>query len=358
MGEPLFVATLSEAVAVGLAARDDLSPVVAWTTSEGVGLGRLDDAGDLIDVEFLSEVQPFAHPIERPAVGLRPDGTIDLAFTGFGDGGGSVYYTTVPDGSSPRPISGVPRPETNLVHLAYDLSGSPLFAWLEDSTLSVAYGSPDPVEVELVDDLTCDCCNPVPLLVGGTPLVAYRNLEWVDNKLVRDVAVVRSTGTFEEFETPQVIADDRWFIEACPFSGPSAVETSDGVLVVAWMDARQSIHPNQDGTTIWVDRSSDGGVTFGTDVAVTEGGIHRWPVMAIDDDGTIHLVWETDGIKGGLSYASSSDSGLSFTQPLLLVDGSISSSPSSPSIQVHDDVLIVTWADREQGYAAGWTVGE
>lgn len=355
-GDPLFVTTVPGAVAIGLAVGGDEAPVVAWTSLEGVGVARLDQAGALFDSLLLSDVKPFAHPIERPAVGLRPDGTIDLAFTALADGAGSVFYAKLPDDSGARAISGPPRPETNLVHLSYDSEGAPMFAWLEDSTLSVAHGSPDPAEVELVDDLTCDCCNPVPVTIDGLPIVAYRDLDRVDGRVVRDAAVIRSTGTFEEFESPQVIADDHWFIDACPFSGPSAVEASDGGLLVAWMDARQSVHPDQASSTIWVDRSDDGGVTFGTDLAVTTGGLHRWPVIAVDGGGTAHLLWETQGSESGLSYSVSFDSGRTFAEPSLLVDDSISSNPKSPSVVVHEGMLLVSWSDQEQGYVAAWSL--
>ena len=353
---PLFVTAIPDAVAIGLAVEGDQPPVVAWTMSGGVGVARLEGSGALTNSDVRSDVEPFAHPIERPAVGLRPDGTIDLAFTAFAADGGSVYYTTMPGELAAKPISGTPRPETNLVHLSYDSTGTLLLAWLEDSTLSVAYGDPEPVEVELVDDLTCDCCNPVPVTVGGHPLVAYRDFELIDGEVVRDVAVIRSTGTFESFETPQVIADDHWYINACPFSGPSAVETSDGALLVAWMDARQSVHPGQSDSTIWVDRSDDGGVSFGTDLAVTDGGLHRWPVMAVDGTGAVHLVWETQGSAGGLSYSASFDSGHTFTEPRLLVDESVSRNPTSPSVVAHDEKLFVSWTDSEGGHVAAWSL--
>ena len=354
--DPVFLTQVPDAIALNVAVQGEQTPVVAWTTTHGVGVARLDRDGELVDEVIDSDVPPFAHPIERPAVGLRPDGTVDLAFTVPAEGGGSVFYKRLPADAPAQPISGTPRPETNLVHLSYDAEGKPLFAWLEDSTLSVAYGDDGPVETPVVDNLTCDCCNPVPVTVGGLPLVAYRDLAHVDGQVVRDVAVVRSTGTFEGFEEPQVIADDHWFLDGCPFSGPSALEANDGALVVAWMDARQSVHPDQTSSTIWVDRSDDGGVTFGTDLAVTSGGNHRWPVMAVDQRGAIHLIWETRGSGGGLSHAVSVDSGRAFSEPKLLVDDSMSRNPTSPSVAIHNDLLLVTWADGGTGHVAGWEI--
>jgi hypothetical protein len=101
-------------------------------------------------------------------------------------------------------------------------------------------------------------------------------------------------------------------------------------------------------------------MTFGTDLAVTDEGIHRWPVMAVDEEaGTIHLVWETQGAEGGLSYATSDDGGRTFSDPVLLVERDADAgSPTSPSVIVHEGRLLVSWADGSGGHIAVWAIGE
>jgi hypothetical protein len=128
-------------------------------------------------------------------------------------------------------------------------------------------------------------------------------------------------------------------------------------MVVAWMDARQVAHPNQDSSTIWVDRSSDGGATFGKDLALTNGGFHRWPVIAVDDQEHLHLVWVTQGVEGGIVYSRSMDGGRSFGDTLTLVSYSEEAgSPRAPSVSVVDGRLFLTWADNNGGNVAAWPI--
>lgn len=354
---PLWRLEVEGAVSMNVVASPGHRTTVAWIGDGIVALAGLDvGGGRLVDTTAVNgDVEPIAHPIERPAVAIRPDGAVDVAFTSFQGSAGSVFTTTwQPEGSSePTHISGEPQPETNLVHITHDAEGNPVLAWLEDSTLSVAHdGSGGLTEVELVDDQTCDCCNPVPLFIDGELVVAYRDLVPTGDAPWRDVALVRSADGGQSFDAPVTIADDHWAIAGCPFTGPT-VANVDGELVVAWMDARQSVHPDQDSSTIWVDRSSDGGRTFGADLALTAGGIHRWPVMAVDDDLVIHLVWQTQGADGGLSYTTSSDGGHTFDPPVLLV-GSDGGSPQAPSIAIADGHMVVTWVGGGTGHVAAW----
>lgn len=357
-GRPAFTTTIEGAIAVDVSATPD-GPVVAWTSHDSVSIATLDlESGQLTGTRVVSgDLAPVHHPIERPAVVLLPDGSIEAAFVSSTESGGSVYLSG--DGSSPMSISGPARPETNLVHAGWDVDGSPVLTWLEDSTLSVAFADgTEFVEVEGVDDLTCDCCNPVPALSDDDLLVAYRDFEERDGAAVRNVVAIRSAAGAESFEDPVRIADGDWAIDACPFSGPD-VALVDGTVVVAWMDARQSRYPDQDAASIWVDRSTDAGAAFGTDLEVASGAGHRWPTMAVDDAGVIHLFWETSGPDGGLSYAWSDDTGISFSEPVLLIGRFINDdgAPGSPTASYQNGMVVLTWADSKAGHVAAWSVG-
>jgi hypothetical protein len=299
------------------------------------------------------EVAPAVHPIERPAV-VSDDGEATVAFTSWSGAVGSVHSVKVVNGvAGPvTTVSGSPRPETVLVHLTLDETNQPIAAWLEDSTLSVARSVDGVlVEEEGVDELTCDCCHPVPIAVGDHVVVAYRNLLEGPEGTERDVAVVIDEG--DGFGEPEVIADSPWLLEACPLSGPTIVAHGD-TLVVAWMDARQSVHPDQRGSTIWVDRGTLQG-SFGADVAITDSGVHGQPVMASDADGGLHLVWETRSPDPALSYAFSGDGGLTFGERVVLV-GDGDGRPLSPSVAVDGDLLLVSWTSRAGGHVAWWPI--
>lgn len=352
--ELIVVASIPDAVNINVATNGIDAPVVAWIASGEVAVARLDlEEQALGDTDRVNgDVEPLTHPIERAGLAVRPDGTIDLAFTSFVGSAASVYYTRFEDGAWRRPglISGEPEPETNLVHIGVSKTGKVALAWLEDSTLSVAPLDSDgePAEIELVDDLTCDCCNMAPTFVDGTLLVPYRNYELIDGDIVRDTWSVRALDD-GGFAAPVRIADDHWLLNACPFSGPHAVVVGES-LIVAFMDARQSKHPDQASTSIWIDVSRDAGRSFGADLEVAGKGINRWPVMAVGEDGVVHLVWEVVGTAGGLAYATSDDVGASFSTPILIVrNGDGPGSAASPSVAHHDGTLIVAWTDREGG---------
>jgi hypothetical protein len=78
--------------------------------------------------------------------------------------------------------------------------------------------------------------------------------------------------------------------------------------------------------------------------------------MAVDDSGIIHIVWETAGSDGGLSYVWSGDGGASFSEPALIVARTDSGAPGSPSLIFDDGYLVLTWADGVGGQVAVWEV--
>jgi len=358
LGAPVFTSDVHGAVALGVAGNGMSDPTVAWIGTDGVWTATLDIATGIMGQgsDVSSGVEPIVHPIERPAVAVTPDGRVDIAFTAFvEDGAASVFLSQ--GGSVPESISGDPEPETNLGHVTL-VGGELVLAWLEDSTLSVGVSDAGHIiEKESVDDRTCDCCNPVPIAVGDALVVAYRDWDTVDGQVIRNVAAVGSVDGGGSFGDVVPIADDDWFISGCPFSGPT-VALVDGELLVAWMDGRQSVHPDQASTSIWVDRSSDGGRSFGRDVEVVGEGINRWPVLAVDASGVAYLVWERSGPDGGLAYASSSDGGHVWQDHGLLVprEAGDGGDPRSPSSIVHDGHLVVTWADSNGGHVAAWSL--
>ncbi len=359
--EVVRIYDFEEAVAINvvtgnLASGSGERTVVGWTDETSTWIAALDPEAETIDDPVLvsGDVTSLAHGLERPALGITGDGHVHVAFTSGEHDAGSIYRS-VWDGtavSGPILISGEPRPETSLPHVVVDSDGQPLFAWLEDSTLSVATSdnAGRTVEHEELDDLTCDCCNLGAALVDGGLVMAYRNLEHDGDDVIRDIVAIRSEDGGETFADPVVIADEHWFLDACPFSGPSLARSGDSLLV-AWMDARQTLHPDQSSTTIWFDRSTDGGRTFGVDQVIATDAVHRWPMMAIDAAGTLHIVWETQGFDGGISYARSDDSDGSFSEPILLLPNDEENGlRNTPSLAIQGNGLVVSWIDRLGGH--------
>lgn len=163
----LTVIDVPAAIAVSVASNGIDDPVIAWSESKALRIARLSvsdfELGPPIAVN--GSVSPIAHVIERPAISVGADNMVHVAFTSQNGANGIVFYADA-IGDTPGPpvaINGDPARETNLSHLTLN-EHRPVLAWLEDSTLSVAFergGTPN--EIEKVDDLTCDCCNPVPV---------------------------------------------------------------------------------------------------------------------------------------------------------------------------------------------------
>ena len=352
------VIDIEDAIAINVTGNGSSDPVVSWSADDAVRVARLDLESFALGSPVVAsgDLTPIGHPIERPAISVGDDDVVHVAFTSFVGSDGSVFYVDVvgDQPTDPTSISGEPRPETNLVHMTL-ADEAPTLAWLEDSTLSVAPpvdGTPH--EIEAVDDLTCDCCNPVPVRLGDQLTVAYRNQEHTADGIIRDVYAITSHDGGTSFDEPVPVADDHWFLDGCPFSGPAVIRVGDDLLVT-WMDARQSLHPDQDATTIWIDRSTDGGATWGTDRAITDDGIHRWSSLAVDERGTVHLLWETQATDGGISYSASTDDGVTFGPPAALIPNTPDSGlRRAPSMFVHGEHLLVTWVDRSGGHVTAF----
>ena len=351
------VVDVEDAIALRVASGPDGSAWIAWSAEAGLSIARMDinDAtiGPPVNVSGAERV--MAHPIERPALAIATDGTLYFAWiSGLADVRLATLDTTGRISEAIR-VSGEPRHETVLVHMILTEEGSPVLSWLEDSTLSVAFADAEGVVIEHegVDPRTCDCCHPVPIQIGDEIGIGYRDATTIDGRTVRDVAFVTGGGKGQAFASPSTIADEHWFLEGCPFSGPS-VTSGDSGLVVAWMDGRQSLFPDQDATAIWVDRSSDG-ITFGTDLRITEDdAIHRSPSLFTDAGGTIHLLWERRTREGAsLEYTRSGDSANSFADSIPLV-GDGDGAPREASIAVVDSRLLVSWADNAGGHVGVW----
>ena len=297
------------------------------------------------------------HPLERPAMAIAADGQIHVAWI---TAAGNVRLATLSGGTvaSSEVISGEVRNETALVQMIVTAEGQPVVSWLEDSTLSVATGDPV-VEHEMVDDLTCDCCHPVPIQTDDDVGIGYRDLEHRSDGVVRDIAFITGSLAATSFTAPVVVADDPWYLDACPLSGPTLAVDGDNLLV-SWMDARQSIHPDQSSSSIWFDWSGDGGHTFGTDVRLTsDDATYRTPSMVVDPAGTIHLVWERrTPEESTLEYTSSADGGQTFSKPRSLVAGDEESGvPREAALIFVGEQMLVSWADGEGGHIGVWPLG-
>ena len=81
----------------------------------------------------------------------------------------------------------------------------------------------------------------------------------------------------------------------------------------------------RDGSWVWYYRSNDGGQNFGEGVEVkqVEGGdVLHYPVVSVDEDGHIHVVWaHKRADEWDVYYAQSSDGGATFSPKWKVIGG-------------------------------------
>lgn len=84
---------------------------------------------------------------------------------------------------------------------------------------------------QLIDGLTCDCCQTDVAVTPSGPVVVYRNRTTDE---IRDIYLSRLTG--DQWQTPTPVHNDNWQIAGCPVNGP-AIAASGQALAVVWFTA-------------------------------------------------------------------------------------------------------------------------
>jgi hypothetical protein len=105
----------------------------------------------------------------------------------------------------------------------------------------------------------------------------------------------------------------------------------------------------EDSGEIWFNKSEDKGVSFGTDLKVSEGieGINRDPVLAVDSLGNVYLVWENQKTDESydLYFGKMASGAVSFTAAVVPIDAQLGlSNQTQPSLDVSDDATVaISW---------------
>lgn len=149
----------------------------------------------------------------------------------------------------------------------------------------------DPGPEELLDDRACECCQTDAVVVGGVPVVVFRDRGEGE---LRNIHVVRRLPSGWTESLP--VHDDGWVVGGCPVNGPAMAER-DGRLAVAWFTA-------PDGEArVNAAFSLDGGATFGPAFRLDAGlPVGRVDVAALDD-GSALVTWLERGQDGGAVVA-------------------------------------------------------
>lgn len=183
----------------------------------------------------------------------------------------------------------------------------------------------------LVDELVCDCCSTSVAVVGGHPLVAYRDRSTSN---VRDIAVARYG---EDGWTPGVhVADDGWTLDGCPVNGP-AIVAHDGVVAVAWFTAANG-EPKVRAAI-----SSNGGTDFSHVTDIDVDGVVGFADIASIGRTTFAVSWLAR-VADGYEVRVRSIDAQGATSPTSVV-GRPRSGRQLPQMEYRPGELIFAWAE-------------
>jgi hypothetical protein len=128
------------------------------------------------------------------------------------------------------------------------------------------------------------------------------------------------------------------------FSLYPSVAVSGSIVHVVWMD-------NRDGNDeIYYKRSTDGGVSWGTDTRLTNNPSSSGNPSVAVSGSIVHVVWRDyrDGNEE-IYYKRSTDGGVSWGTDTRLTNNTASS--WSPSVAVSGSIVHVVWMDNRDGNA-------
>ncbi|MFH1937407.1 MAG: exo-alpha-sialidase [Bacteroidota bacterium] len=127
------------------------------------------------------------------------------------------------------------------------------------------------------------------------------------------------------------------------YSGLPSVATIGSDVHIVWEDDRDG--PNGEGS-IYYKRSTDGGITWGTDTRLTDSSADAWdPAVAVSDS-EVHVVY-FDWAWQEIYYIHSTDGGTTWEAAQKLTNATGWS--RYPSIAVSGSLVHVTWEDTRDG---------
>ncbi|HEX6384607.1 MAG TPA: hypothetical protein VF177_08060 [Anaerolineae bacterium] len=366
----LATADFPDARSIDMAVTDSGTVYVSLGMDERIFVSRSNDSGRTFSQPVsTSQDQPaLVLALERPAISATDDGQVYVAWSSP-DRLSSIWFAHSTDGGksfgpSIR-LSGSAQMETILPRMALDPAGQPAVAWLQSSTLRLARsddGGQSFSASDVIDDKTCDCCHPQPLIAGKHVFIAYRNLEEEGGQQIRNIFFTASADDGATFAPEVRVSDSHWYLSACPISGPTLA--FDGTAIYAsWMDGRHDSQGNFSHTDIWLATSTDMGQTFSANRRVNPkvGVYNNLPSLAIDGAGQLHIIWEArEAAQEVIYYARSADGGHSFGTPSILVssqDGSGRKRPGNASLVLGPEgTVYITWVDTLGAHAGAWSV--
>jgi hypothetical protein len=272
---------------------------------------------------------------------------VHIIWEDYRDGNGNIYYKRSTDGGL---TWGTDTPLTSDPNDSWDacvsLSGSVLHVtWMDDRDATGPLGSEIYYKRSTDGGLSWSpdirlTNNPS---YSGLPCVVASGSDvhvvWEDNRDGNgDVYYKRSTDGGLTWGTDKRLTNDP------ADSWDPCIALNDSVVYIVWMDNRD----DSNNYEIYYKRSTDGGMTWGADTRLTnDPGDSEYPSIAVSGS-NVHVVW-FDNRDGNyeIYYKQSTDAGLSWGADTRLTNALGIS--NSPFIALSDSVVHIVWEDYRDG---------
>lgn len=188
---------------------------------------------------------------------------------------------------------------------------------------------------QIVDGLTCDCCQTDVAITNEGPVALYRNRSEDE---IRDVYISRFVdGSWQE---GYPVHQDGWKIPGCPVNGPVVI-ANGSTVVVTWFTAAG------DRPTVKSAWSHDAGRTFAAPVVVAEQGVVGYVASAFLSDGSIAASWLCKGASenNAICYRAVSRNGEIGPLQELATPNTVSRI-SIPQLARIDNHLLFVWTGK------------
>ena len=189
-------------------------------------------------------------------------------------------------------------------------------------------------QMQLVDDLTCDCCQTDVAIGPEGPVAVYRNR---DSDETRDIYLSRSIAG--QWTDGKKISNDGWVIAGCPVNGP-AIAVDGKNMAVAWFTAAG------DRPTVKMAFSGNAGVDFSKPIKIDENRPSgRVDIAFLSGDSAI-VSWLRKNDEGQPEISArlvSATSGAGYT--ITVAENSVSRSSGVPQMISNGEYLIFAWSD-------------
>lgn len=188
---------------------------------------------------------------------------------------------------------------------------------------------------QVVDGLTCDCCQTDVAITDEGPVAVYRDRT---NNEIRDIYISRFVdGTWQGEHS---VHGDNWNIAGCPVNGP-VVKASGSTVIVTWFTGAN------DEPTIKTAWSNDSGRTFSEPAIVADTNVIGYVGSALLSDDSVVASWICKGSaeSNAICYKQVDKDGTLGALRQLETQGVVSRI-SVPQLANIGEQLLFVWTDR------------